>query len=142
MAYLNLLPPPSLLSSFLNLDVGKTPTGTSSSGTALATWGEWIVYTAGLDKTKWKVNANGIEPIYQFNATTPTSSQSCGLVITINPAQAQGNTPPNITFDPSVLTDTNSLCKGDLNLEMALFFKKSLFESKLSLLFHIFHYSK
>ena len=98
---------PSLLSSFLNLDVGKTPTGTSSSGTALNTWGEWIVDTAGLDKTKWKVNQNGIEPIYQFNATTPTSSQSCGEVIKIT---ATTNTAPaNITFDPDKLgTGTGS----------------------------------
>ena len=106
----------SPLSSFLNLDVGNTPTGTtSSSGGTLTNWGDWIVDTAGLDKTKWKVNANGIEPIYQFNATTPNNSQGCGAVITINPAVANTNTPPNITFDPDVLgTGTganNSLCK-------------------------------
>ena len=105
---------PSLLSSSLNLDVGTKPTGNSSSGQTLTTWGEWIVDTAGLDKTKWKVNGTGIEPIYQFDATTPTSSQSCGLVITINPAPAQGNTPPNITFDPDQINGNNannSLCK-------------------------------
>ena len=104
-----------LLSSFLNLDVGKTPTGTSSSGTALNTWGEWIVDTAGLDKTKWKVNGTGIEPIYQFDATAP---KSCGEVITITPAQ--GNNPPNITFDPDQIKGNNannSLCKGGAFLD-------------------------
>ena len=71
---------------FENLDVGNTPTGTtSSSGGTLTNWGEWIVDTAGLDKTKWKVNANGIEPIYQFDATTPAQSSSCGKVIDIVP---------------------------------------------------------
>ena len=105
----------SLLSS-LNLDVGNTPTGTSSSGTAFTNWGEWIVDTAGLDKTKWKVSTNGIEPIYQFNATTPNNSQGCGAVITINPGT--NNKTPDITFDPDKLgTGTgssganNSLCK-------------------------------
>ena len=97
-----------------NLDVGATPTGTSSSGGKLATWGEWIVDTAGLDKTKWKVNQNGIEPIYQFDANNAANSQGCGAVITINPSQA--NKTPDITFDPDVLgTGTgasNSLCKG------------------------------
>ena len=102
-------------SSSLNLDVGNTPTGTSSSGQTLTTWGDWIVDTAGLDKTKWKVNTNGIEPIYQFD---PNKPNGCGVVITINPAQANTNNPPNITFDPDKLgTGTgssganNSLCK-------------------------------
>ena len=99
---------------FENLDVGAKPTGTSSSGTALATWGDWIVDTAGLDKTKWKVNANGIEPIYEAN-NNPAQSQGCGAVITINPAVANTNTPPNITFDPDKLGNgaaaSNSLCK-------------------------------
>ena len=109
--YLNLdFTPP--LSSLLNLDVGNKPTGNSSSGTAFQNWGEWIVDTAGLDKTKWKVNGTGIEPIYQFDAKTPASSQGCGAVITITPA-AQNN-PPNITFDPDQINGNNannSLCK-------------------------------
>ena len=97
---------------FLNLDVGATPTGTSSSGGKLTTWGDWIVDTAGLDKTKWKVNGTGIEPIYQFNGN---NSQGCGVVITINPSQA--NKTPDITFDPDALgkaapASSNSLCKG------------------------------
>ena len=100
-----------------NLDIGTTPpAGNSSSGTTISTWGDWIVDTAGLDKTKWKVNGTGIEPIYQFDSANPTNSQGCGAVITINQAAAQGNTPPNITFDPNVLATgtgaNNSLCKG------------------------------
>ena len=103
---------PSLLSSSLNLDVGNKPTGTSSSGTTFTNWGEWIVDTAGLDKTKWKINGTGIEPIYQFNGN---NSQGCGVVITINPSQA--NKTPDITFDPDALgkaapASSNSLCKG------------------------------
>ena len=93
-----------------NLDIGQAPTGNSSSGTAFTNWGDWIVDTAGLDKTKWKVSQNGIEPIYQFDSANPTNSQGCGAVITI--VAAQGNTPPNITFDPDVLNTNNALCKG------------------------------
>ena len=94
-----------------NLDVGTKPTGNSSSGGTFNTWGEWIVDTAGLDKTKWKVNTNGIEPIYQFDATNP---KSCGLVITIN--VGTNNKTPDITFDPDKLATgangaNNSLCK-------------------------------
>ena len=106
-------PPPLFFSSLLNLDVGATPQGTTpSTGGTFKDWGEWIVDTAGLDKTKWKVNQNGIEPIYQFDAKTPASSQGCGAVITITPA-AQNN-PPNITFDPDQINGNNannSLCK-------------------------------
>ena len=113
-------PPPLFFSSSLNLDVGtKPPQGTtSSSGQKLTTWGDWIVDTAGLDKTKWKVNGTGIEPIYEAN-NNPAQSKGCGAVITITATTA--NAPANITFDPDVLDKgngaNNSLCKKGLNLD-------------------------
>ena len=97
-----------------NIDVGATPTGADSTGTTFKNWGDWIVDTAGLDKTKWKVTDNAIEPIYEVNAADPTKSQGCGKVIEINPNVNNNNGPATITFDPETQLDANlnALCKG------------------------------
>ena len=96
-----------------NIDVSTTPPGTdSSTGNTFQNWGEWIVDTAGLDKTKWKVDGNGISPIYEVDAADPNNSKGCGKVIEINPP-ANNNPPATITFDPETqLTVDNALCKG------------------------------
>ena len=97
-----------------NIDVGATPTGADSTGNTFTNWGDWIVDTAGLDKTKWKVDNDGISPIYEVDATNPTASKGCGKVIEINPNVNNANGPATITFDPEgqLDADLNALCKG------------------------------
>ena len=101
----------------IDVDTNSTPPGTDpSTGAAFGTWGNWIVDTAGLDKTKWKVTVDAIEPIYEVDATDPTASKGCGKVIEINPNVNNANGPATITFDPDELTDDKALCKWQFGI--------------------------
>ena len=103
--------PSRVFAENIDVDTNSAPPG-NPDGTTFTNWGEWIVDTAGLDKTKWKVDGDGISPIYEVNAADPTASQGCGKVIEINPP-VNNNGPATITFDPETqLTDDKALCKG------------------------------
>ena len=97
-----------------NIEIsGMPPSNFSISGVRNATWGHWIVDTVGLDKSRWKVSSNGVEPIYK-KASNPNNSLGCGIVILIIPTSA--NKPAHISFDPELFEKgpgaKHALCKG------------------------------
>lgn len=77
-----------------NIDVSNIPSGFNN-------WGEWIIYTTGLDKSKWRVavNNDGISPV--VNSSLLSCSSNGILRITNN----------SLVFNPEEIKLTNNLEK-------------------------------
>ena len=79
-----------------NLD----PTASTPSG--FSNWGEWIIDTGGLDRSRWQVKETyAVEPIGNVNNTGTSQTSGCNGIIRINISDG------TLVFDPTIINQNN-----------------------------------
>ena len=97
---------------------------TQSAPQGFSDWGEWIIDTGGLDRSRWQAGGaiptgsgvtgnNGIQPIGNVQNSGGAQTGGCGMVIGIN------TTNGNLIFDPNGINlasgtggNAGTFCKG------------------------------